>query len=380
MKKHFYQATAVMLGYVIGVGMFGVPFLAARSGLLSLFALLIGLGFVQYFVHLIYANVILETKTSHRMPGYAGLYLGKFWKHVTAFVKITGNIGGLLAYIIITGIFLNQLLGPHLGGNEFIYSTIVFLFEAIVVFFGISMMARVELLMSILLFFVIALISFKGLGSVDLDNYFLVDWKLFFLPYGAMLMALDGNGSLPIVSKLVDKDPKMMKKVVRYGTFIPMVVTALFVLSIVGISGAATTEDALSGINGSVGLGIVKFALVFGVITMVTSFLGVSEAIKETLWWDYGMDKRLAWAIAVFTPFILFVLGLQDLATVISFVGAIAGGMSAMILVLVFMKMKKLDKKLVLFKRKPGWGTAIFLICLFLMGLFYELWAFFANH
>jgi tyrosine-specific transport protein len=379
MNKNFIPAVAVMVGYVIGVGMFGLPFLVSKAGVVSFFLLLIVLGFAQYFVHLVYANVILSVKQLHRMPGYAGIYLGTKWKHMTFVAKLVGNLGALLAYIIITGIFLNQLLSPIFGGSEFIYASILFFIQATIIYFGIGLLSRVELLMTSFLLMVVIMLAVKGHTAIVAENFMAIDWKYLFLPYGAMLFALDGNGSLPIVANLLNRDKKAMKKVVRWGTFIPVFVIIAFTLTIVGISGENTTQDALVGISSVLGNGVVTIALIFGVLTMVTSFLGVAQSLRETLCWDYGVNKFLGWAFACFTPYFMYLLGFKNLITVVSFAGAIAGGFSAIMLILVFMKLKRKKKKLAMFKYKPSVIISVLLICMFVSGLLYEIWAFLAD-
>lgn len=376
MNKNFLPALGVMIGYIIGVGMFGLPFLVSKAGTVSFFLLLILLGFTQYFVHLVYANVILSTKEFHRMPGYAGIYLGNKWKHFTFAAKLFGNLGALLAYIIITGIFLYQLLGPILGGNEFIYASILFFIQATIIYFGVGFLSRVELLMSSFLLMVVIMLAIKGHSAIVAENFMSIDWKYLFLPYGAMLFALDGNGSLPIVANLLKRDKKLMKKVVRLGTFISALVIIAFTLTIVGISGAYTSEDSLVGVSAILGNGVVTIALVFGVLTMITSFLGAAQSLRETLCWDYGVHKFLGWALACFVPYSMYLLGFQNLISVISFVGAIAGGFSAITLILIFMKLKRKKRKLIMFKYKPSSVITSLLICMFIAGLAYEIWVF----
>jgi len=377
MNKNFLPALSVMIGYVIGVGMFSLPFLVSRAGVLSFFILLALLGSTQYFIHLIYSNIILATPGFHRMPGYAGEHLGKNWKHIVFVAKMIGNLGALLAYIIITGIFLNQLLGPIFGGNEFFYASLLFFIEAAVIYFGVGFLSRVELLMTTFLLLVVIMIVVKGHSSIQAENFIMIDWRYLFLPYGAMLFSLDGNGSLPIVAKLINRDKKTMKKIVKLGTFIPILVIIVFTLTIVGISGIGTTSDALVGISSILGDGVITFALVFGVLTMITSFLGVGEAVRETLCWDYKVNKFLGWALACFVPYIMYLLGFKNLIEVISFAGAIAGGISAIVLILIFIKIRKNKKKLIMFKYKPNIIITSFLICMFIAGVVYEVWAFF---
>ena len=374
--KNYFKAIGVLIGYVIGVGMFGLPLLVSQAGVLNFLLFLLGMGLLQYFVHLIYMNLIVVTPDFHRMPGYAGLYLGSWGKHLVFSAKVLGNIGSLLAYIIISSTFLYTLVSPLLGGSELIYGIVLFSFEALVVFFGISTVASVELGMTILLTLVVAMIVAKGAPVVEMSNFLLWDWKYMFLPFGAMLMALDGNGALPIVGKLLNKDPKACKQVVGIGTFGAMLITALFVLTVVGISGAGTTSDSLKGVKAVLDDGVVFLALIFGVLTMTTSFILVAEAIRETLWWDYHVNRYSAWGIAVFTPFVLYLIGIRDLTSVISLAGGVAGSLSVIMLLVVFRKLLKQPEKMVIFKRQPAKIFVYLLIGLFAFGMAYELWYF----
>jgi len=378
--KNYYQALATMIGYMVGVGMFGLPFLVSRAGVFTFVILLLGLGAIQYLTHLIYANMIVATESYHRLAGYAGIYLGKKGRIIVFIAKIFGNIGGLLAYIIITGIFLHQLLSPHFGGSEFFYGSLIFAFEAIVVFFGIRAIGRAELIMTVFLILVVGLIIWRGMDVVSATNYVVFDWKYLLLPFGATMVSLDGSGSLPIVAKLLNKDKNAVKSVVRFGILIPMLITLFFVLTIVGISGPLTTQDAISGVRLVLDDGVIFFSLIFGILTMITSFFGVAEAVKEMLWWDFRVNKNLAWAIAVFVPYSLYVIGVKNLAVVISFVGAIGGGFCGIILILIYRKMVKMKDMTPLFSnRKPGKVITSFIIALFISGIFYELFYFFTK-
>ncbi len=371
--KNYYHALATMIGYIVGVGMFGLPFVVAKAGFLSFLVLLVFLGFVQYFIHLIYANVIIATKSYHRLPGYAEIYLGKPGKYIVFAFKLFGNLGGLLAYIIITGLFVHQLLGPYLGGTPFLYSTALFAIEATILYFGIGAIARAELIMTFLLVLVVGLITWRGLEVINITNYSIASWQYFILPYGAMLLALDGGGALPIVAKLLKKDKQAVKSVVRWATFISALLVLVFVSVIVGISGVNTSADSLSGVKAVLDDGVVFFSLIFGVLTMVTSFFGVAESVKETLWWDFKFNKTLAWAIAVFFPYSLFLFGIGDLSEVVSIVGAIGSGFCGIILMFIFMRLKKRKLALPMFEgRRPGDLIVLFFILIFLSGIIYQ--------
>ena len=110
-NKKYFQAIAVMVGYIVGVGMFGLPYLTVRSGWLVFVVLLVVLGLAQYLVHLIYANMIVINGSFHRLPGYVGQYLGLKGKWAVFIAKLIGNYGSLLAYIIISSICTRSVSG-----------------------------------------------------------------------------------------------------------------------------------------------------------------------------------------------------------------------------------------------------------------------------
>lgn len=380
MYINFLSAVAIMVGYVIGIGMFGLPFVVSKAGILAFFLFLVIFGVIQYFIHLIYANLIIATSSFHRMPGYARIYLGRAGEIAVFIAKMVGNLGALLAYIIITGIFAHELLHSFIGGSEFLYGSILFLIGAIIVFFGINIIAKTELLMFLFLLIVVILIAWKGQGAIIISNYNILDWKYFLVTYGVMLMALDGNGAVPIVAKILKKDAHLIKKAIRWGgSIIPILIISIFTLTIVGISGNNTTPDALVGVRAVLNDGVIFFSLIFGILTMVTSFLLVAESIKETLWWDFGVNKYIAWFLAVFIPYFFYILGVRNLTKVIGFAGGVAGGISAIILILVFRQMKKDDKKIIIFKYKSNNALLYFLIGIFVCGISYELFNFIVN-
>ena len=93
-----------------------------------------------------------------------------------------------------------------------------------------------------------------------------------------------------------------MRRVVRTATFASAAIAVIFTLIILGVTGFDTTPDALGGLRSTLSSDIVSLALIFGIISMFTSFVGVSEAMRETFSWDLGIDKHIAWAMAVFIP------------------------------------------------------------------------------
>ncbi|MBI2637312.1 MAG: hypothetical protein HYW88_00290, partial [Candidatus Sungbacteria bacterium] len=97
----FIQGAFLVAGTIIGVGVFGIPYVISRSGLLVGFFELGAIAVLMAVVHLMYGEIILRTKSVHRLPGYVELYLGNHAKIFSLISYLVGLSGALLAYTVI---------------------------------------------------------------------------------------------------------------------------------------------------------------------------------------------------------------------------------------------------------------------------------------
>jgi hypothetical protein len=310
------------------------------------------------------------------MPGYVGLYFGPRAKKAALVVSLIGKHGALLAYIILGGIFLNELLAPIFGDNLAVYSTVLFIFEAAIIFAGLKLIASVEFVMTGALVLVVALISWKSLGQVEPGHYFAANWQYLLLPYGPIFFAVGGQAAIPDVCKLLEDNKARIKSAIAWGTFVPAALTLIFVLVVVGVTGPATTADTLSGLNEVFDNGVITFALLFGLLSVVTSFLVIGQSMREVYWWDLNMNRNLAWILAAGAPFALFVLGFRDLTGVIGLTGSIIGGVFGIVLIVSLFRARKSRELDPVFRVKLNRQLAVVMSLFFVFGLLYEVWAF----
>lgn len=375
MSKNYLLAVTTLMGAILGVGVFAIPFAINRAGIIPLFVYMIGLALIQYFLHLLFAEVVLSTKDKHRLPGFAGKY-GNRKSQIAAFlIEIVGSYGSILAYIIVGGLFLNQLLSPHWGGSVFLYSSCLFILVTLVTFFDIKLIAGTELFLTSLLVLAIGLIAWRGFGHIQLNNYQLVDWKNIFLPYGPIFFAVGGSTAIPEVCRLLDKEKNKIKSVIAWGTFTSAGLMLFFVLLVLGITGAKTSPDTLFGLSGVLKNGVITFSLIFGLLAIITSYILTAQATEEIFEWDFKINNKLAWFLACFIPYFLFCLDLANLTKVISFTGAITGGLSGLILIWLVIKIKIMPERISVIKNKLTKPLAYFLSLLFILGVIYEIWA-----
>ncbi len=356
LHKEFYLATATLIGTIIGAGMFGIPYVFSQSGFVVGIGFLLFLAFMVTIFHLYYGEIVLRTSSQHRIVGYAEKYLGQSGKIIAGFSTIFSFNAGLLVYILLGGEFLYTLFGGQFGGTPFLYSIGFFIFGAFFIFRGLKFVSKGEFFLTILLLLAIFLISFRSLSYFDWSNFAMASKNFFFLPYGVILFALGGAPAIPELQGILSREKKKMKKVIIFGTLIPAIIYAIFAFAIVGVTGQATSPEALDGLNKVVGHGIVTLGAFIGVLALATSFLVIGLNLKETYQYDYKISHFTAWVLALFVPFVLFLMGFQDFIFIISIVGAFGSAVDGTLVVAMHQRAKKVgDRKPEFSMNHPKW-------------------------
>lgn len=374
--SRFINALAMLVGTIIGAGIFGLPYAAAKTGFFPMIVYLIVLAAVVTLMHLLYGEVVLRTSGKHRLVGYAEIYLGIWGKRFASLSVILGSYAGLLIYIILSGVFLFGFLGDFLGGSPAVYSIAVFLISFLFIAKGIKIVSWAESFLSFLLIAAIFIFLAKGSFLVNAANFSLPpDWSQFFLPYGVLLFALTGGSIIPDLAAVLDDDERRLKKTIIWGTLIPAIIYFLFITVVFGITGEATTPDAIAGLKNIYGDGFVKVGALVGFLAVITSFLAFGINLKKTFKYDYKMPENVSLVMALLVPFIIFLTGFDDFIRVIGFSGAVMGGIDGILIILMYRMADRGRKG----DRKPEYDipTSKFLeyllIAVFTLGIVYTI-------
>ena len=337
-------AIATLSGTIIGVGLFALPYVTLKVGFWVILGYFLVLGALVILIHSFFGELALKTPDFKRLPGFAKLHLGN-WGEKAAFIStILGIFGAILAYLIVGGEFLTELLSPIFGGGNLFWTIVYFLAGAILIFFGIKAISRVELWGLILFFVVLILIFFRGKYLINIENLFFIHPSSiishWFLPYGAILFSLWGATLIPEIEEMLGERKELMRKIIPIAILIPALVYLFFIYLILGITGPQTTESALTGLRNFLGDGIVSLALFFGVLTTFTSFIALGLTLRKVFWYDLKIEKNFAWLITCFFPLILFLIGVKQFIPVISFVGGVMLGIDGILILLMYRKIK----------------------------------------
>jgi len=335
--KNFWLAVFSLVGTTIGAGIFSLPYVFAKAGFFVGLAEFIFLVFIVLSIQQILGEITLRTKDRKRLIGLASNYLGRRWRVLAAASVLLSGAGTLLIYMIFGGKFLSLITGQ----DVFWSSIAFFIFWFLAISARPKTFGKAEFRLSSLMIFIVILISLFNFRYINFNNFFGVDIKNMFLPYGVILFAMTGYTVIPKMEDLLGDKKYKLKKAIKYGTLIPAIVYLMFVFIILGVSGQLTSSDAVSGFSRALNSGFIMFlGAILGLLAVTEAALSFGVYFKETLWYDLKLNKKLAWALTGFIPLSLFFLGVRNVVPVIGIVGALFFGFQAIIILMIHKKAK----------------------------------------
>lgn len=313
-----------LVGMIFGAGVFALPYSFARAGIFwGLFHFLVAM-FFMLVLHLMYGEVAYLTDGQHRFTGYVRKFLGRKAEFLAFWSTVLSYYGALLVYGILGGIFINTFADTL---SIFNYTLIFFVLAALFSLFKFEKIGTLNFYLTIPIFVFIVYLFGLSLPEIHLENFLAGSSSSWFLPYGVWVFALGGFASLPEARDIMrGATLKDFKRVIIWSLVISAVVYFIFVAAVLGVTGAQTTQDALSGLGGSLGNRAVVIGSLIGFIAVFTSFLAIAADLKGIFVFDYGLQEWAAWIFTVLPAPIIFIFGVNELVKVLGFVGAVGLG------------------------------------------------------
>lgn len=341
--RSFVLAVSSMVGPIIGAGIFGIPFVVAKSGVVPGIFYFVILTFIVVLLHLFFGEICLRTEGKHRLVGYAQIYLGMWGKVFSSLVLLFVLAGTLLAYLILAGSFLEVTFSSILPLSNIGYTL---LFVALGTFFvakGRQLIAKAEFLLNIGIFAAIGLIAFFAAPAIKLENFALFDASNIFLPFGVIFFALIGWEAIPEVASFIkDTNSKVsLEKVIVVATLVAAFICFVFAALVVGVSGVLTSQDAFAGLIPFLGERIAGLGALLGVFAIASSFLVIANYMKNALRHDFQVPTAFAIAITIGIPLILFLIGIRNFISVIGIVGIVTGAAEGLLIIAILKKAKE---------------------------------------
>ena len=345
MKSGYWRAVFILAGTTIGAGIFGIPYVTAQSGYFVGLTWLIVLTIVTLATNLAYAYVIEHSSTSRptQLVSYGQQAFGKPGRLFALFVILFGQWGALLVYIIGMGQFLAVLI--RYDGGIMPLSLLCYGLLSLVVLINLKRVSILEAWLTVGMILIVGVIFLSGLGSIRTENLTQLinwEWAKLLAPYGVIMGALGGYAVIPEVSRVMKGSQfgRPLRRrgfylAVAVGTIIPAVVYFLFQLVVVGVSGLATSEDAIAGLVPYLNTGIVGIGALFGLLAIITSFVTLAYVLRDTFQYDYRLSGLRSWYLAVIPPLLVYLAGLNSFIVALELMGTWVGTSSTLFIGLI---------------------------------------------
>jgi tyrosine-specific transport protein len=342
-RKKFFEAVSILIGTIIGAGIFGLPYVMMRAGVLVNVFYFLFLGSIVLIIHLILGEIALRTPGFHHVVGYGKIYLGNLGEKIFLISSLVSLSGSLLVYLILGGHFLKNIFDWN---NNFLFFLLIFwFFNSFVIILGWQKASFFELLMTFSLILILSIFSLLSLKYFRIDNLKLIDIKYLFLPWGVIFYAISGGLVIPELREFLIGKEFYLKKIIILGTILPIIFYFIFAISVAGALGLKTSEETINGLKNLFNPYIIKLIVIFGLFSIATSYLVMGMVLKRIFIHDLKINKKIANLIVCFTPLCFYFLGFKNFIKIISFLGLWLGAVDGILVLLVHKKAKSSSKR-----------------------------------
>lgn len=319
----FYQNIFLLLGTIIGAGIFSLPSALKDAGIFLFFFFLLVISYFLAKINLYYREIVESSHERHQLAGYVKEILGYKMSVLASVLLIFSTFGTLLAYLIIAGDFISEItpIGPEPA------SLLFFAAASFILLFAGKGIETLDLLFTIIKVILLIIITFLSVDFLIFHkNAFPLIGASPIIAYGSILFAISGFSIVPELKKHIS-----MKGAINTAQVVVLVIYSIFSLSMVGLvnnEGIFIITDPFAKI-------IFNLAGIFGVFT---PYLMLSWVCYDLFNKDLGFDKKESLILVVIVPILLFLIGIHSFSSVISVTGGVFFGGIAIIIAHMYRK------------------------------------------
>lgn len=366
MKKYlsFWEAFATIVGTVIGLGIFAIPYAAKDTGITPTVALIIFVAAMSVLVSILYAEIIIFNKREECIVSYARRYLGQWAGKAETCSALFGYTGSILAYILAIAVFVKALIpqdGVYFWPIILFYSAISGL---VLLLKKVKNLGNLEIVLAGIMCAAFFWVSWESMPQwKPLKD----DWSKMVVPYGVVWFSLTGGSAIPIVVRILGRKGKKVFNAISFAYVLIALITILFFVAALKTGGGKIGPDPFIVMGEKIGSRIFYLGTLIGVLAVVTSHWTLATHFKNVLNEDLKFNPTASWLLVVFLPLILILIGVSNFVSVIGLVGLVAGTFDALLLIAIYRKIfsRKNTVPRVLPVKLPGavmWGVFILLV------------------
>lgn len=365
-----------MLGIILGVGIFGVPYVFVEGGVIWGVVMTLFCGLVILLTHLMFAEVLLHTKERMRFVKMVEIYLGARWRKIAMITDVLGVYGAMLAFLVAAERFAAFLTGGQVSGNAFLMVVIIFGLMTMIAVRGRSVIAHWEVPLTVVMFVGAVVLMMLAIPHVNLNYITTFRPAGAVAPYGVVLFALSGTAGVPTIIDVL-KNRKLAVQSISIATLFSILIVIGFGVIVAGISGRATSEDAIAGMLVAIDERQAAAWAVVGLIGVVTGFLVMAVYLRDLFLLDYNVPKAEAWALTLLPTLGIYLYGAWSLVALIGLTGGVLGGAGGALIAACYWRLKKRTKTPLLGVPIPVWAAPLLMV-IYSAGVVVEMWFLFS--
>jgi len=320
MKAFF--ATFILAGTIIGAGIFSLPYVVSQLGLVLGFLFLYVFFIIYLLIHRMYGDLLSRESGSHDFSFLAHKYFKPFFAHVSTWIIILELLFVLLVYLTIAP----GLLQVSFGVESTIYFLLFWFLSSVFIFLPLKFTGIAHTLATIAIVGIVGLAVYSGFSKpLTTQPFETINLALFFLPFGPLLFSFSGR---PAISKIIETQKEAiasgrwfpLRRVIFWGTAIPAILYAVFIVSILKMEPNPLPE-ALKSVTLSPDL--LRFFGILGLLAILTSYFMAGKNIRDILYKDRGIPSWIGFAIPCIVPIFMYFVVSSSFFLAISITGGI---------------------------------------------------------
>jgi hypothetical protein len=170
-----------------------------------------------------------------------------------------------------------------------------------------------------------------------------------------------------------------MKPAILWGTLVPAIVYFAFILGIFGLSSGVVAEDAVSRLVGRISYQFLAGIGILGLLSLWSSYILIGLNVKEILFLDLGLSRKISGLLVVGFPLALYLAGFTGFITLVSFVGGLFLSLEGILIILMWLKMNKVSAAPPVFVKRAHFATIIVILLVLMIVLGNEILNFSIN-
>ena len=278
-----FTAALMISGNTIGAGILGLPILGGMAGALPSIAGLMAIWMVMLGT----AFVLAWRMTSHgpEVTGLPSLFqkeLGPFGKGFATIGYLINYFGILVAYLCGGATIICHLFDINIPQS--IVTLILFTILTGITLFGVEVVRKSNAALMALLFVAFLYLIIVSGKSVHLQWFRYTDWHFFPVVFPVFICAFTYHNTIPIVVRVLDYDRPSINKALMVGTVIPLILSILWTLSVIGCLplegvGKDTIHNAFKeNFPATIPLAHILDSNVFTTISLIFSLLAIATS------------------------------------------------------------------------------------------------------